>query len=160
MVLPLLIILAANLGTDPRRIRSPLIGKPAPPFSLRVAGSNEIVTLDSLRGKPAVVNFWATWCVPCHEEHGVLVAAASMQPNVRFIGVVYNDEEPKVLQFLRERGSAYASLMDDGAKTAIAYGVSGVPETFFIDAAGTIRAKFDGPLDPSTLNVKLREVSQ
>ena len=152
VVLPLLAILVLNLGRDPHAVRSPLIGRPAPSFTLTPVGGGPAVSLESLRGKPVVINFWATWCVPCFQEHPALQGAArALGSDVQFLGVVYEDDEARVQSFLAERGQAYPSLLDDGARTAIAYGVAGVPETYFIDAAGRISAKYSLPLDPETI---------
>jgi cytochrome c biogenesis protein CcmG/thiol:disulfide interchange protein DsbE len=148
-------VLFAGLGKDPAIIDSPLIGKPAPPFALKAVGSGETIDLESLRGKPVILNFWATWCVPCYEEHPTLVANARALPNVQFVGVVFNDEENKIMRFLAERGTAYPTLLDANGKTAIAYGVGGVPETYFINPAGTIVAKYAGPLSTEDLQANL-----
>lgn len=145
-------ILFLALGKDPQHLDSQLIGRPAPLFALKQAGVEAITDLSQLRGKPVVINFWATWCVPCYQEHPVLVEAARvMGPQVQFIGVVFNDKEPNILQFLRERGQSYPTLLDDEGKTAIAYGVGGVPETFFVSPNGTVVEKFEGPLSPERL---------
>ena len=93
------------------------------------------------------INFWATWCVPCFQEHAALVEAARSLPDVQFLGIVYEDDEAQTGEFLRQRGTSYPSLMDKDGKTAIAYGVFGVPETFFIDPEGRIVEKYVGPLD-------------
>jgi len=77
--------------------------------------------------------------------------ARQIQPSVQFLGVVFQDTEDKIQKFLSERGNAYPTVVDDAGKTAIAYGVGGVPETFFLNANGTIVAKFSGPLDTDTL---------
>ena len=151
VVLPLLAVLVLNLGRDPHSVRSPLIGRPAPNFSLAPVGGGSPVTLESLRGRPVVVNFWATWCVPCFEEHAALTSAARSLGDVHFLGVVYEDEEARIEAFLRERGSSYPSLVDPDGKTAIAYGVFGVPETFFIDPSGRLIDKHVGPLDRQTI---------
>ena len=148
-------VLFAGLGKDPAIIDSPLIGKPAPPFALKAVGSGETIDLESLRGKPVILNFWATWCGPCYEEHPTLVANARALPNVQFVGVVFNDEENKIMRFLAERGTAYPTLLDANGKTAIAYGVGGVPETYFINPAGTIVAKYAGPLSTEELQANL-----
>jgi cytochrome c biogenesis protein CcmG, thiol:disulfide interchange protein DsbE len=154
--LPLLVVLFANLGRDPHAVESPLIGHPAPAFSLTPVDPGPPVSLASLKGRPVVLNFWATWCIPCVEEHEALATAARrLGDQAQFLGVVYEDEGPQVLQFLQQRGKAYPSLLDDDGKAAIAYGVYGVPETYFIDAQGTIVAKFVGPLDPPTLDANL-----
>ena len=152
VTLPLVGLLLLSLGRDPRQVDSPLIGQRAADFSLRPVGGGAPVTLETLRGRPVVVNFWATWCVPCFQEHPVLQQAArTMQGDVTFLGVVYEDEEAKVAGFLRQQGSTYPTLMDDGGKMAIAYGVYGVPETFFISPDGTIVDKYVGPLNASAL---------
>jgi cytochrome c biogenesis protein CcmG/thiol:disulfide interchange protein DsbE len=90
--------------------------------------------------------------VPCYEEHAVLVAAArEAGDSVQFLGVIYEDDEERVGDFLSRQGSAYPSLMDDDGKTAMSYGVYGVPETFFVNAQGQIAAKYTGPLHPQAL---------
>lgn len=148
----LLVVLFTGLGKDPSAIDSPLVGKPAPPFALKAVGSGQTIDLTKYRGKPLVLNFWATWCRPCWDEHPTLTESAeALGDRVQFIGVVFQDEEAKILDFLRQRGSAYPTVVDDRGKTAIAYGIGGVPETFFLDARGTIVAKHSGPLSPELL---------
>lgn len=158
LVVPLVAVLLANLGRNPHVIGSPLVGRQAPEFALSPVGGGETVTLASLRGRPVVLNFWATWCVPCFQEHPLLVGAArSLGERARFLGVVYEDSEEQVRAFLARQGSAYPSLVDPGSRTAIAFGVFGVPETYFIDAEGKIAAKHIGPLDAASLEAKLRQ---
>jgi cytochrome c biogenesis protein CcmG, thiol:disulfide interchange protein DsbE len=148
----LLFVLFAGLGKDPSAIDSPLIGKSAPPFALKAVGTGQTIDLTQHLGKPLVLNFWATWCRPCWDEHPTLTESAQMMgERVQFIGVVFQDDEKKILDFLRQRGSAYPTVVDDRGKTAIAYGIGGVPETFFLDAKGTIVAKHSGPLSPELL---------
>jgi len=157
VVLPLIAVLLANIGRDPHSIESPLVGRPAPPFSLVPVGGGEPVTLLGLRGKPIVINFWATWCGPCFQEHPVLVSSArSLGDGVQFLGVVYDDDEANVREYLRRQGSSYPTLLDPGGQTAIAYGVYGVPETYFIDGEGKIVAKYVGPLNVADLMERLR----
>jgi cytochrome c biogenesis protein CcmG/thiol:disulfide interchange protein DsbE len=152
----LVIVFYFALGNDPTHINSPLVGRTAPEFALKAVGSGELIDLTQLRGKPVVLNFWATWCVPCYEEHPVLVAnARQLGPDVQFVGVVFNDTEDKIMQFLRERGASYPTLIDEQGKTAIAYGVGGVPETFFLDKRGTVVAKYAGPLTSDALREEL-----
>jgi len=158
VVVPLVVVLVMNLGRNPHVIGSPLVGRPAPEFTLRPLAGGEPVTLASLRGRPAVINFWATWCVPCFQEHPLLVSTArSLGDRVRFVGVIYEDSEEQVREFLARQGAAYPSLVDPGSRTAIAFGVFGVPETYFIDAEGKIAAKHIGPLDAESLEAKLRQ---
>lgn len=152
-------ILFAGLGKNPNEIRSPLIGKAAPTFALREVGTGRTVDISEFKGKPVIINFWATWCGPCWEEHPLLVANARMlQPNVQFLGVVFQDEETKILNFLEQRGSGYPTLVDDKGKTAIAYGVGGVPETFFLDSSGVIVSKHNGPLSAGSLQENIQKV--
>ena len=152
-------VLFLGLGKNPNEIRTPLIGKTAPTFVLQEVGTKQTIDLAQLRGKPVVLNFWATWCGPCWEEHPVLVANARMlQPNVQFLGVVFQDSDEKILGFLQQRGSSYPTVVDDKGKTAIAYGVGGIPETYFIDAEGVIRAKYNGPMSTDILQQKLKTV--
>jgi cytochrome c biogenesis protein CcmG/thiol:disulfide interchange protein DsbE len=151
----IVVVLCAGLGKDPQHIDSPLVGRIAPPFALQAVGTHETIDLDKLRGKPVILNFWATWCGPCYEEHPTLVANARAMPEVQFIGVVFNDTEEKIESFLSQRGSAYPTLLDANGKTSIAYGVGGVPETFFINPRGQIVAKFEGPLSTEALQTNL-----
>ena len=155
----LVTVLMAGLGRDPKHIDSPLVGKPAPEFTLKRAGTGEPIDLAAFRGKPVVLNFWATWCAPCWEEHPILnEASRAFGDRVQFLGVVFQDDEAKILAFLQQRGAAYPTVIDDRGKTAIRYGVGGVPETFILDASGTIVAKHDGPISAEQLQSYLAEV--
>ena len=159
LVVPLIVLLAMSFGRDPHAVVSPLVGKAAPPFSLERVDDGQPLSLEALRGKPLVVNFWATWCEPCKMEHGVLTRGAkAFGEDVNFVGIVYEDEKPKIDAFLARYGSGYPALMDHGGKTAIAYGVTGVPETFFIDAQGKIVSKYAGPVTPDLLSKRVREL--
>jgi cytochrome c biogenesis protein CcmG/thiol:disulfide interchange protein DsbE len=160
ITLALVAVLFVGLGKDPAEIKSPLIGKPAPEFALKAVGTGQTIDIAALRGKPVVLNFWATWCVPCYQEHPVLVQNAQIIPNVQFIGVVFNDTEDKINAFLRERGSAYPTLLDEQGKTAIAYGVGGVPETYFLNRRGVIVAKFTGPMTTEILQSNVAKALQ
>jgi cytochrome c biogenesis protein CcmG/thiol:disulfide interchange protein DsbE len=154
----LIAVLYAALGNDPQHIDSPLVGVAAPNFALKQVGSAANVDLASFRGRPVVLNFWATWCRPCWEEHPLLTQAAQLSDGrVQFVGVVFQDDEKKIIQFLQQRGWAYPTLVDERGKTAIAYGVGGVPETFFIDKNGTIVAKFDGPMSSEALMTNVQK---
>lgn len=157
LTLPLVGVLLAGLGRD-MTVRSPLVGRPAPAFSLRPVGGGPPVGTAELRGLPAVVNFWATWCVPCYQEHGVLTQAArALEGRARFVGVIYEDTEENVQRFARDQGASYPSLVDADGRAAIAFGIFGVPETYFLDANGTIVSKHIGPLDAQTLAARLAQ---
>ena len=152
---PLLGLLLLNIKRDPTSISSPLIHKPAPDVRVKKLDGDGSLQLSSLRGRPAVVNFWATWCVPCVQEHASLIEGARANPDVAFVGVVYEDTAENARGFLAQRGSSYPSYMDEDGKAAIAFGIYGVPETYFIDGEGTIVAKYVGPLDQALLREKL-----
>jgi cytochrome c biogenesis protein CcmG, thiol:disulfide interchange protein DsbE len=159
LILPLLGILFSGLFHDPHDLGNPLEDKAAPRFSLPVLDDGKLLSLKDLNGRPAVINFWATWCQSCPMEHPVLEEAArEYAGRVQFVGIAYEDKKERLSAWLRRanrgRPSAYPTLIDVGGKAAVAYGVYGVPETYFLDATGTIRAKKTGPFipyaDPST----------
>ncbi|MXX60187.1 MAG: redoxin family protein [Holophagales bacterium] len=149
--LPLLLVLGFAFRHDPQIVESPLIGKPAPSFRLADLDGN-VVDLAELRGKPVVINFWATYCVPCWAEHPLLLEGSRRwQGEIHFLGVVYHDEPETIAEFNTVFGSWGPSLIDEGGRVAIAYGVYGPPETFFIDRDGVIVDKTIGPLSPDQL---------
>lgn len=157
IVIPLVALLAFGFGRDPRALPSMMEGKPAPVFALQTMDGDQEIALADLRGQPVVVNFYASWCVPCAQEHPWLVKASKVyQPRgVTFLGVIYNDEVPKAKGFLRRYGEAYPSLVDPNSRMAIDYGVAGVPETFIIDGQGNIVKKFTGPVSPAEFEATL-----
>jgi len=151
-------ILFLGLGKDPTAIDSPLIGRPAPDFALKAVGTGQTIELSQFRGKPVIVNFWATWCHPCWDEHPVLTQTSQLLGDkVQFVGVVFQDQESKIKDFLQQRGWAYPTLVDQAGKTAIAYGVGGVPETYFLDKNGVIVAKFAGPMTADDIQNNLQK---
>jgi cytochrome c biogenesis protein CcmG, thiol:disulfide interchange protein DsbE len=153
-------VLGARFGTDPTLVASPLLGRPAPRATLPPLDGGGQVSLEALQGQVVVVNFWASWCVPCRAEHPDLVAAAAAYraAGVRFVGVVYQDTPQAARRFLEElgRGQGYLYVTDPGSRAAIDFGVFGIPETFFIDRRGTVVAKITGkssfPLLADTLD--------
>lgn len=146
LTISMVVFLAIGLTNDPRSINSPLIGKPAPPFALQDL-SGQTLSLEDLRGKTVLVNFWATWCVPCISEHEAFREAKSMLGDrLEMVGVVYQDDTERVRQLQAERGTWGRTLLDPGSKMAIAYGVYGVPESYLIGADGVIIDKIAAPL--------------
>jgi cytochrome c biogenesis protein CcmG/thiol:disulfide interchange protein DsbE len=150
LVVGLVALLGSGFGKDPHRLPSTMVGKVAPDFAL-VDLDGAPVQLSALRGTPVVLNFWATWCMPCKAEHPLLVAAARARPDVRFFGVVYGDQPDAVRRYLAKAGTSYPHLVDPGDGVAVDYGVAGVPESFFVDRQGVIVHKQAGPLDAATL---------
>jgi len=157
--LPLLVFLGLGFRSDPHLIESPLLGKPAPDFEL-VDLDGTRVSLAELKGKPILVNFWATWCQPCVAEHSVLQRGAERwEGRAHFLGVIYNDEEENIRRFLAQRGGWGSTLVDPGSTVAIRYGVYGAPETFIIDAQGVVREKVTGAMNMRYLEQLLSEAS-
>ena len=159
VLLPFGLILAFSYGRDPRALDSMLEGKQAPPFVLKTL-EGETVSLADLRGKPVVLNFWSTWCQPCKIEHPVLLEAADIYRDVAFYGVIYEDKANATRAYLKKAGAAYPHLIDPGSRTAISYGVAGVPETFFIDHEGRIIDKVSLPVSREQMYPLLEKMLQ
>ena len=141
-----------SLGRDPTLVRSALIGKPAPVFDLPTLDGGRIDSA-AWRGEIVLVNFWASWCVPCVEEAPELEAFARRTngTGVRLVGIVYSDERDKAAAFRDRFGLTFPQAMDPGGRTAIDFGVFGVPETYVIGRDGTVMAKLLGGVDATTL---------
>ena len=141
--LPVLLLLGYGFRTNPREIPSPLIGKPAAPFTLATFDGGQ-VSLEALRGRVVVVNFWASWCYPaCYEEAPALARAWETYKDrgVMMIGINIQDKEEPAKKFLTQFGHTFPNAPDLAGRVSVDYGVYGVPETFFIDRAGRVRWK-------------------
>jgi len=148
-------------GRDPRLLPSALIDKPAPTFKLApIAGWENrkpgLATVD-LKGKVTVVNFFASWCVPCLAEHPQIVALSKLK-GVQVVGINYKDKPENAKAWLTRHGNPYARIGVDGGRGAIEWGVYGMPETFIVDRTGRIRFKHVGPIVPDILNQKILPV--
>lgn len=148
----------ALIKGDPAKLPSALIGKSAPALSLTaIEGLDNggravpLLTPDLLRkGEVTVVNFWASWCGPCIEEHPLLTELARTVP---VVGVNYKDAATNARRFLSRHGNPFAAIgADTTGRTAIEWGVYGMPETFIIDRAGRIAYKHVGPISRDALN--------
>jgi cytochrome c biogenesis protein CcmG/thiol:disulfide interchange protein DsbE len=159
LVVPLSWVLLTGFSVNPNEVPSALIGKPMPSFSLTTL---EGTRLDSsaLRGKPAMINFWASWCQPCVTEHPVLLDAQRRAGDrLNIVGVVYQDSTAAARGFLVTHGDpGYPNVLDDGSRLALDFGVTGPPETYFIDAQGIVRGKQFGPLTFATLRDQLARI--
>ena len=148
--------LFVGLWRDPREVPSPLIGKPAPSFSLaQLHQPASMLAASDMKGQVWLLNVWASWCVSCREEHPLLVELAKAKI-VPIVGLDYKDDPAPGKAWLAQNGDPYtASVMDRDGRVGIDYGVYGVPETFLIDKAGTIRYKQIGPITPEALEKKI-----
>lgn len=172
----LVVLLAVGLNLNPRDVPSPLVGKPAPAFSLPVVASPEkTFSPADMLGKVWLLNVWSSWCVSCRQEHPVLVEF-SRHGAVPLVGLNYKEvrgdgafdmgkmgpeEERKFAlqragKWLADHGDPYSlSVLDLDGRVGIDYGVYGVPETYVIDKAGVIRMKHTGPITPDVLSGKI-----
>ena len=148
--------LAVGLNRDPHELPSPLIGKQAPAFELpQLADPQKTFSPDRMKGKPWILNVWASWCVACREEHPVLVELGKLQV-APIIGLDYKDKRDDAMAMLARQGNPYAlSAFDANGRVGIDYGVYGVPETYVIDKNGVIRFKHIGPITMELLNKKI-----
>ena len=164
-IVPVLLLLAYGFKTDPREIPSPLLNRPAAAFSLTTF-SGTPVSLESLRGKVVVLNFWASWCVPaCYEEAPTLERTWRdyKDKGVTVVGVDVQDKDEAAREFLAKFGHSFPNAPDPKGRVSVDYGVYGVPETFFIDRKGRVRFKVVGALTDETarrhLDALLKEPS-
>ncbi len=148
----LVAFLLVGLNLNPRKIPSPLIGKPAPIFQLQQLHDSEkiLASKDNL-GKVWLLNVWASWCASCREEHPLLVQLAK-SGIVPIYGLNYKDKRDLALQWLDRFGDPYTlSIVDSDGRVGIEYGVYGVPETYVIDKTGVIQYKQIGPVTVDVL---------
>jgi cytochrome c biogenesis protein CcmG, thiol:disulfide interchange protein DsbE len=147
VALVVLFAFGLNPSRDIHALPSPLLGKPAPQFALTdVLNPARIVSNADLKGQVYVLNVWATWCVPCREEHEALLAIAE-QKVVPIIGLNYRDQRDRAQQWLQQLGNPYQAVAFDGdGRTAIEWGVYGAPETYLVDTRGRVIYKFISPM--------------
>jgi cytochrome c biogenesis protein CcmG/thiol:disulfide interchange protein DsbE len=147
LAIPIVALLGYGLTRDPGVIESPLPGRPAFEFVAPTL-DGDTIRLSGLRGKVVVLNFWASWCLACIDEHPVFVAAERRYADAEFqmLGVVYQDDPENARRWMERMGGHWPSVLDPGSRIAIDYGVYGVPETYFIGKDGRIAYKHIGPV--------------
>lgn len=151
-------------GDTPDKLPSVMIDQPVPAFDLpALSAAKPGVASADLGGQVQLVNFFASWCAPCREEHPILMALAGQGVVIR--GIDYKDQPSAALGLLAREGDPYAAIgTDEQGRTAIDFGVYGVPETYVIDRQGRIRYRQVGPITPRDLNERIlpliRELSK
>ncbi len=148
---------------DPRELPSVMIDKPVPVFELGPIEGMEgpgLKTADLTGGQVTLVNFFASWCVPCRVEHPFLLELGERE-DIRLVGINYKNEPEEARAWLAQLGNPYARIgADRSGRVGIDWGVYGLPETFVIDRRGRIRGRHPGVLDPDVLNQMLRELGK
>ena len=144
----------------------PLIGHPAPAFTLAALNTptrNTTLSLKNLKGKAIVLNVWASWCVPCNQEAPMLQVAwkqaRAQNKNVVFLGIDFQDARSDALTFLHKYGINYPNVLDATGSVSIDYGVTGVPETIFINSQGTVVSTVRQELTPQLLQSNLKLIT-
>jgi cytochrome c biogenesis protein CcmG/thiol:disulfide interchange protein DsbE len=142
-------------GHDSHELPSAMVEKPAPNFDLAGLGDSKPLALDTLKGHPFVINFFASWCVPCRIEHPLLMRLAE-QNHLPLYGIAYKDKPDDASRLLATFGDPYRQIgVDKDGRVGLDFGVYGVPETYVIDSAGRIRRRFVGPLNAGTVDNEL-----
>jgi cytochrome c biogenesis protein CcmG/thiol:disulfide interchange protein DsbE len=143
-------ILASRLGKDATYVPTPLIGKIAPAFTFTTVDGKTVTNAD-LAGRPYVVNFWASWCVPCRTEHGALRAFwERYRGRAALLGVLYEDSAERGSAFQQDLGGDWP-LVKENRPAVVDFGVRGPPETYVVDGRGLIVTKFTGPVGAGDL---------
>jgi len=152
VVLALVLMLGYGLASKQGNTGNSLLAREAPNFTLELFDGNTL-TLSDMRGQPVVVNFWASWCPTCREEAADLenVWQDYKDRGVVFVGVNVSDTRSDALDYIKEFDITYSNGPDRGKEIYDAYGVTGFPETFFVNRQGIVVRKFVGPLDEQTL---------
>ena len=146
---------ALRPGRDPHELPSAMIDKPLPAFDLPSLNDGPNISNASLKGQVAVINFFASWCVPCKIEHPVLMRLATKE-KLAIIGIAYKDAVEDSRRELAKGGDPYARIgVDRKGATGFDFGVYGVPETYVVDKAGHIRKRFVGPLNAESIEKEL-----
>ena len=165
IVLGLIILLAFGFTTDPKKVPSPLMGRPAPDFQVDELNGEQKFSLSEFKGIPIVLNFWASWCAECRTEAVILENFFQKygvnNKQLVMIGIAIQDSPKNAKAFARHFGKTYLlGLDDDSGNIALDYGIYGVPETFFIDTEGNIFHKTIGMVTKELMEQKFKPFLQ
>lgn len=149
------ILLLVGLGMDPDELPSVLIDKPVPEFSLpSLDDPQKMITQETMKGEPYLINVWATWCPTCKIEHPFLLKLA--QAGIPILGVDYKDDDAAARKLLEKTGNPFKEVVyDDEGRLVMSLGVYGAPETFVVDAEGIIRYKVVGAVDENLWSTEM-----
>lgn len=160
-IIALIGLLGFGFTRDPKKVPSPLLGNTAPDFELISLGGEKKIRLEELKGKPVLLNFWASWCQECKLEARILEnfyeKYGSSSKLINFVGIAIQDTPSKAKNFAKIFGKTYFLGLDDkSGNLALEYGIYGVPETFFIDSEGKIFYKHIGVVTTELLEKKFK----
>lgn len=155
----ILLFLVALFGNRATHKKSPLIGKKAPDLDVQLFDGTSI-KLSDFRDKIVLLNFWASWCLPCKQEAPEIDSSWIKYKNtdVVFLGINILDEESNARRYLSEYKPDYLNGIDKNGSIALDYGVAGVPETYFIDTNGIIKEKYTGPLSEKIIDAFINKI--
>jgi cytochrome c biogenesis protein CcmG/thiol:disulfide interchange protein DsbE len=161
LIFGLIALFAFGFFVDPKNVPSPLVGKPAPDFEISALNGDLKIRLSDFKGKPVLLNYWASWCQECKVEAHILEAFhqkyGSATQQIKVIGIAVHDTAGKAKSFASLFGKTYFLGLDDAiGNTALDYGIYGVPETFFIDPEGKIFYKHIGAVNAELLEKKFK----
>ena len=165
IVMSLIILLAFGFTTDPKKVPSPLMGKPAPDFQVDELNGEQKFSLNEFKGIPIVLNFWASWCAECRTEAVILESFFQKygvnNKQLVMVGIAIQDSPKNAKAFAKHFGKSYLlGLDDDAGNIALDYGIYGVPETFFIDPEGNIFYKTIGMVTKELMEQKFKPFLQ
>jgi len=162
VVVGIVVVLALGFRRDPHDIKTGTVGRQAPTFDLERLDGRGRIRLDDYRGRVVVLNFWASWCIPCKQENPELASVWERyrKTDVVLIGIVYQDSPDAAREYTERLGNTWPSGIDADGRTAIAYGVFGIPETYFIGPDGVIAGRHIGAIDQETLITGIEAIRQ
>ena len=151
-LVPVVVVLVILGVATYRKADVPQVGERVPDFSAELLGDEGSLALSDLRGTPVVINFWASWCGPCEEEAPLFKQAhETYGDRIAFLGVDIKDARTDALEFVSRYGLDYPSVRDETQEIYAAFGLTGQPETFFVDAEGILVEHVAGPVDEAQL---------